>query len=133
MNQTESWFPWNELATKYGRVSAIYPTLIAKLEEIFKSTPTRTIANYMILRFIEFNLQEISDTYLNLIRDKNEESNWKSWCKHVTDNHFSIPLISQYIKKFSRELYHGDIVENGILDNIKMQFLKQMRKVIQVL
>lgn len=69
INETEAWFPWGEVlrdqinnpkTIKYGLIFTAYPKILPKLRRIMSSTPKRIQANYMILRMIESNLENIS-------------------------------------------------------------------------
>lgn len=140
INKTESWFPWDEVLSgqisnpktiKYGLIFTPHPALIPKLRRILETTPKRIQANYMMLRFIELNLDDISWRYLKLMvnRFDNVQSGSEFWCPRLAFDHFLVPIVSQYLKQYSDTLYRDDIINSDIIRNIKDQYLNEMMKV----
>lgn len=127
MRRENPWFPWNEILQN-NRFSSIFvtrPTLVPRLKDILEKTPARIQANYMFFKAIESNLKQISLNYFNLM--KSSTSNY--WCPLIAKDHFLVPVFHEYVKKYYRYLQRDEILKSGITENIKNEYLKQMKEV----
>lgn len=132
-----SWFPWDEVLNqiknkKILKAEMVYThqeMLVPILGNILEKTPKRIQANYMMLRFIEWNLEEISEEYLKRMRN---EFDSEVWCAKNSRDLFLIPMISQYLKRYSITAHQDNIVNSKIVENLKTQYVKAMKKVLNL-